>query len=154
MARKRFGIEFKGFQELFEELGKVGGDINHIAEECLEIVPDIINPKLEADIKKHHRSGQTEKSLAKNQHVEWSGTMAKMPVGFKISDGGLASIFLMYGTARHAPANQYGKASGVNNGMQADKKLFDDIYGANVKKQINSKQKEIVVKEITKRMGG
>ena len=39
----------------------------------------------------------------------------------------------MYGTARHAPKNQYGAAkkadAKMNPGIAADKKLFNAIYG-------------------------
>lgn len=154
MARKRFGIEFKGFEELLERYQKIGGDAKQIVEECLDIVPDMINPNLESDMTRHRRSGRTQRSIAKNQRVEWQGTLARMPVGFKISDGGLSSIFLMYGTARHAPANQYGRASGTNGGMIADKKLYEDIYGSAIKRRINERQKEIFFRELEKRMGG
>lgn len=158
MARKRFGIEFKGFEELIEKYDGLGGDIKKIAEKCLDIVPDIVNPSLEADMAKHNRSGRTERSLSKDQRVEWSGTLGKIPVGFKIKDGGLPSIFLMYGTARHAPANQYGgpKRSGArdNPGMNADRKLYNDIYGNAIKKKIGEMQEEILTEEIRKRMEG
>ena len=148
MARKRFGMEFKGFTEWAERYERFGGNLKPVVDKMLNVAPEIINPRLEADIAKHRRSGSTARSIAKNQRVEWFGYVAKMPVGFKISEGGFPSIFLMYGTARHAPANQYGKASGTNNGMQADKKLYDDIYGPAVKRQINEKQKEIFAKAI------
>lgn len=153
MARKRFGIEFKGFEEVLEKYQKLGGSLKEIAEDCLEIVPEIINPKLEADMARHRRSGKTANSIKKDQNVEWSGTVGKIPVGFKIQDGGLPSIFLMYGTARHAPANQYGRASGLNPGMNADKRLYNDIYGTAVKKQINDRQEQIATEEIKRKMG-
>lgn len=34
MARKRFGIEFKGFEEVMENYQKLGGDLKKIASEC------------------------------------------------------------------------------------------------------------------------
>ena len=151
---KRFGIQFKGFDEMLEKYQRLNGQLKPIIEECLEIVPTLVNPKLEADIARHRRTGRTAKSLAKSENVHWQGTVAAIDVGFHISQGGLASIFLMYGTARHAPANQYGKGSGINNGMTADKKLYDDIYGAYTHRKINEKQKEIFTQAIEKRMGG
>ena len=86
------------------------------------------------------------------ENVSWEGTKAIIPVGFKISQGGLASVFLMYGTPRHAPANQYGSANGTHPGMPADKKLYNAIYGNAVHRKIAEKQKEIFEKEIKKVM--
>ena len=154
MARKRFGINFKGFDEMADKIEKLGGGLKPIVEKCLNVAPDIINPKLEAEMAKHRRTGTVEKSITRNESIEWTGTKAKLPVGFDLSKGGFPSIFLMYGTARHAPANQYGKASGMNGGMQADKQLYNAIYGSATSTKINARQKEIFEEEIAKRMGG
>lgn len=102
---------------------------------------------------KHNRTRDTVNSIEDRPRVEWSGTVGAIPVGFNLKEGGMPSIFLMYGTARHAPANQYGRASGSNGGMQADRKLYNDIYGAAVKRRIGEKQQEILDKAIKKRMG-
>ena len=151
---KKFGIKFEGFQDIAAEYEKLGGDLKKITEQCLEFIPGDINPKLETAMEKHKRTGRTVESIAKDQQVEWEGNKASIKVGFNLSHGGLASIFLMYGTARHAPANQYGKASGTNHGMDADKQLFDDVYGARTKKEVRKIQEEIFAKEIKKIMGG
>lgn len=153
MARM-FGIQFKGFEEMAEKLERLDGDIKQAAARCLEAVPPLVNPSLEADIAKHKRTGNTAKSLAKGENVYWEGTVGKIDVGFHISKGGLPSVFLMYGTARHAPANQYGRAGGVNGGMAADKKLHDDIFGTAIRRKINEKQKQIMTEAIQKQMGG
>lgn len=148
------GIKFKGFEEMIENFEKMGGDTKRIVEECLEASAEIITPKLKTDITKHNRTHKTERSIAENQQVTWEGTKARIPVGFKLRRGGWASIYLMYGTARHAPANQYGTYSGTVRGVTQDKKLHDDVYGSAVARQINAKQKEIFNREIQKKMGG
>ena len=148
------GIKFKGFDEMIEKFEKLGGDTKKIVEECLEASADIITPKLKTDIVKHNRTHRVEGSIAENQQVTWEGTKAKIPVGFKLRRGGWASIFLMYGTARHAPANQYGTYAGTVRGVTQDKKLHDDVYGSSVQRRINEVQKEIFNREISKRMGG
>ena len=153
MAKKKSGISFKGFNEMLENFQKLGGDAKEIVEECLEVVPEMINPNLKNDMSRHNKRRKVVGSIAEGQHVEWEGTVAKMPVGFKLKEGGWASIYLMYGTARHAPANQYGKYAGTVNGVTADKKLHDDIYGTAIRRRINEKQKEIFFREIEKRMG-
>lgn len=159
MAKKsKFGLEFSGFNEVLENYQKLGGDLKQITNKCLDFIPDIINPKIEADIAKHKKTGETARSIATGEQVTWNGTTAGIKVGFKIGSGGLASIFLMYGTARHAPVNQYGtpKRAGAkdNPGMAADRKLYNDIYGRAVRKQIGEKQQQILQQEIKKRMGG
>lgn len=159
MAKKnKFGLEFSGFTEVLENYQKLGGDLKTITNKCLDFIPDIINPKLEADIAKHKQTGETSRSIATGEMVKWNGTTAGIKVGFKIGDGGLASIFLMYGTARHAPVNQYGtpKRAGAkdNPGMAPDRKLYNDIYGRAIRKQIGDKQQEILMQEIKKRLGG
>lgn len=158
MAKKRWGINFDGFSELSERYLKVGGDLKKVAGECLDFIPKKVNPKLEKAIHKHERSGRTEKSLAKDQKPEWTGDKAAIKVGFKISEGGLASIFLMYGTARHTPANQYGtpKRPGAkeNPGIEADKKLYNAIYGNAVQREIANEQEDIFIKALQKRLDG
>ena len=93
-------------------------------------------------------------TIVENQHVVWEGTKAKLPIGFNLSKGGVPSIFLMFGTARHAPANQYGTYSGIVKGVTQDKTLHDELYGTAIKRKINEKQKEIFAREIKKKMGG
>ena len=152
---KFFGINFKGFDEMAEKLTKMDGNIKHAVTRCLEAIPPIINPRLESDMQKHNDSGDTLESLEKNANVVWSGTVGKIDVGFHITKGGLPSIFLMYGTAKHAPANQFGKYSNKQQrGVTKDQKLYDDFYGTGVRRQIYEKQRQIMAEEIKKQMGG
>lgn len=154
-GKKKFGVKFTGFEELAERYDRLGGNLKEITQKCLVFIPDEINPKLHRAMAKHRRSGRTEKSIVEGQSVEWQGTKGSISVGFDISNGGLASIFLMYGTARHAPRNQYGspKTSGaINNGTQKDQELYDAIYGAKTQREISNKQKEIFTNAVEKAM--
>jgi hypothetical protein len=157
LAKKKFGLEFKGFEEVLENYQKLGGNLKKITEECLEIVPGMINPNLQKDMAKHN-SQRVVKALTTSRQVNWSGTFASISVGFKIRNGGLPSIFLMYGTARHVPMNQYGapkkQNARMNPGMRPDRKLYNDIYGRAIRKRIGEKQEEILQKAIKKQMGG
>lgn len=154
--KKKWGVDFSGFSELSERYVKLGGDLKTIANECLEIIPEKINPELKAAIKKHKRTGRTEKSLATDQRPEWKGDTATIKVGFKISDGGLSSVFLMYGTARHTPVNQYGtpkrENAKENPGIKQDKKLYNAVYGKTVQNEIAAEQEKIYNQAITKRL--
>jgi hypothetical protein len=108
--KKKFGIEFSGFEDLATDFEKLGGDVKKIAEECLAVVPEMITPNIKKDMQRHKRTGKragkTAESIVENAKVEWQGNIGKMPVGFDLKNGGLPSIFLMYGSPSHAPKNQ------------------------------------------------
>lgn len=149
MARKRFKVDFKGFDEMLYKYQSLGGNTKQVIEKCLKAVPDIINPNLKRDIAKHRRrkSNSAADSVAENQQVEWEGTTGRIPVGFEFAKGGLPTIFIMYGTARHAPSNQYGTYSGTTFVPQ-DTQLWSDIFGIGTKRKINETQKEVFEREI------
>lgn len=138
MAKNKISLEFKAFEEYAEKLDKLGGDLKAVTEKALQNSHDFIMPKLHRDMNKHHRTGRTEKSIVDDAKVEWEGTTASIRIGFKISDGGLPSIFLMYGTPR----------------MQKDQQLYDDVYGKRTKKQIAELQEKTFARAIKKVMGG
>lgn len=139
MARRnKITLQFAGFEEYAEKLDKLGGDLKATTEKALQNSHDYIMPKLHQDMRKHHRSGQTESSIVDDAKVEWEGTTASVRIGFKIRDGGLPSIFLMYGTPR----------------MKKDQKLYDDIYGNKTKKAIKELQEKTFARAIKKVMGG
>ena len=157
MAKKKgWGIDFKGFSDLSERYQKLGGDLKEITDDCLEFIPKKVNPQLKKAMRKHERTGRTAKTLVEGQRPTWAGNIATIQVGFDISNGGLASVFLMYGTARHTPVNKYGtpKRAGAkdNPGMEADKKLFNAIYGTAIRRQISEEQEQIYITAIEKRL--
>lgn len=137
-SKSKFGIQFEGFDELMEKFDKLGGDLTKATEDCLKTAHTIVTPKLHADMKRHRRTGNTEKSIIDIANVTWQGTTASIDVGFDLKHGGMPSIYLMYGTPR----------------TPKDSKLYNDIYGSGVKKQIAAKQAEILQDAIQKRMGG
>ena len=63
---------------------------------------------------------------------------ANISVGFDIKQGGLPSIFLMYGTPR----------------MKKDTKLYADVYGKKAQERIKKAQEETFQKGIKKLLGG
>ena len=52
MAKSKFGIQFEGFSELMEELDKLGGELEEVAEECLIAAHEEVTPLIKADIAK------------------------------------------------------------------------------------------------------
>lgn len=137
MGRNRIGLQIEGFEEWSESLEKAGGAIQKVTEECLKTAQEMITKELRKDMKKHHRTGRTELSISEDP-VKWEGTCASVPVGFDINKGGLASVFLMYGTPR----------------IKKDVKLYNDVYGGKMKKKIAERQEEIFKSEMSKLMEG
>ena len=136
--KKKFGIEFDGFADMMAKLDELEGDLKKVTEDCLEVAHDIITPKVHDAMKKHRQTGDTEKSIKDNSSVEWEGMTASVDIGFKISEGGLPSIFLMYGTPR----------------MKKDTKLYSAIYGKKTRDEIAKMQALIMADEINKKLGG
>ena len=131
---KKMRLEFAGFEEMAERLDKLGGDLKKTTEKALIETHKLLTPKVEEAFKRHDvkYSHDTMKSLKKDPKVEWSGSTAEIGVGFKISEGGFPSIFIMYGTPR----------------MQPDKKVYNSIYGN--RKKVRELQEKIFAEEIAK----
>lgn len=133
---KKMRLEFTGFEEMAERLDQLGGNLKETTEKALRATHEYITPNIEDafgshDIKYSHA---TANSLKKETSVEWEGSVAEISVGFKISQGGLPSIFLMYGTPR----------------IQPDKKLYNAIYGTKTKKEVKAIQEHVFLEEISK----
>lgn len=134
---RKMGLEFFGFEEVISRLSKLDGDIKGTTEKALKQSQKHITENLHKEMKKHKQTGYTEKSLVENPSVEWTGTVAKIDVGFDISNGGLPSIFLMYGTPR----------------MEKDQNLFRALYGSRTMKEIRKIQEDTFYDEI-RRLNG
>ena len=127
-------IEFEGFEEVVARLTKLGGDIKGTTERALKETHRVITDKAEQAISTHKRTGRTEASLKRQADVHWAGTMASVEVGFDIANGGLPSIFLMYGTPK----------------IKKDQKLYNAFYGKQTKEEIMKLQEDIFYEEIRK----
>lgn len=132
----KIGLQLKGFEELMADLDKLGGDLKEVTAEALEKSHAYVTPNIQKAMKKHHRTGRTERSIDDSGRVTWSGNTASVDVGFDISGGGLASVFLMYGTPK----------------MKKDTKLYNSIYGSATRKKLAEIQEEIILGAIEKRI--
>lgn len=146
-------IEFDGFDEAIARLNKLNGNVKAISEKALKKTHEIITKKAEDAITPHNQTHQTEKTLRKEAEIEWEGTLASVKTGFSISEGGLASIFLMYGTQSHAVSNQYAKNIGIVAEHSKDAKLYNAFFGARTRKEVSEAQREIFNNEI-RRLNG
>lgn len=127
MAKLKF--EFDGLEKMMEDMHKMGANVKEVTKSALEKSREYINKNLENAMIPHNRTGKTMESI-KKEPIEWQGTVAKIPVGFNIKNGGFPSIFLMYGTPK----------------MKKDTKLYNAIYGSKTKKKV----KEIINEEFNK----
>lgn len=139
----KIGLQLKGFEDLMEDLNKLGGDLNAVTTEALEKSHAMVTPEIIKAMGKHNRSHATEKSIDRSGKVYWKGDVAEVGIGFDISNGGLPSVFLMYGTPKHAPNHP---------GTSADKKLYGAIYGSTMRKKLSDLQEEIILGAINKRL--
>ncbi|MDE6314017.1 MAG: hypothetical protein K2M46_10470 [Lachnospiraceae bacterium] len=131
-------LKFEGnvFAGLLEKLDGLGGDVEKAIEDSLEQSAELVARNAEAAIGKHRRTGHTESTILKSESVQKSGVERMIRVGFDLPEG-LTSVFLMYGTPRHA----------------ADRKLYNAVYGTKTKKEIREKQSQVINNAI-RRMEG
>lgn len=98
----------------------------------------LITQQLEAEMEKHYRTGVTIESLDTTQKVNVNGYEYYVSVGFHISQGGLASIFLMKGTPKQAP----------------DVHLYDAVFGKETSRKVRKIQMDHVKRVMQKYLGG
>lgn len=137
MAKKnRIGLEFEGLEQMMSKLEQFGGDIQGTVETALVESKRHVHKNLESAMAKHNETFETVKSLKNSEKVEWAGSVAKIGVGFDIANGGLPSIFLMYGTPKMSP----------------DKNLYNAVYGNKTKKEVAQIQEQIFLEELRRVM--
>lgn len=83
-----------------------------------------------------YSTGETMEHLNKDMAVNWEGNMARLKLGFNLQDGGLVSIFLMYGTPKHAPV------AGLREALKENPR------------KISRKEMQAACKKILERLGG
>lgn len=131
-------IEFDGFDEVIARLAALDGDIKKTTEKALKDTHSIITGQAEAAIAPHKSTGRTQRSLVRNAQIQWAGTVASVTVGFDISNGGLPSIFLMYGTPR----------------MRKDQKLYNAFYSKKTLNTVMQAQEDAFYDEIRRLSDG
>lgn len=152
MPKNKLTIDFKGFEEMYAKLDRLDSNVNKATEEALQKSKRLVHTQLGQAMSPHNNTYKTVKSLTKDNTVEFSGTKASINVGFDIANGGLASIFLMYGTPRHMGSNQYGKHGKSVGATGQDMNLYNAIYSASTKRKVRKLQKEIFDKALEEAM--
>lgn len=126
-------LSFDGLDELLKRFEGQLDMLQPAAGKALEAAHGVVTPKLASAIASHRRTGRTAASLWGYPLIEWQGsTLASVRVGFSISGGGLASVFLMYGTPRIAP----------------DRTLYNALWGTNTMHAVEQAEAEAFYEEL------
>lgn len=125
-------MQVEGLDALMERMQKLGVDTRSAVNKALIETHKIVTEKAEAAIDPHKRTGATEASLRREAVPEWNGDVASIKVGFDIENGGLPSIFLMYGTPHIKP----------------DETLHDAFFGEETIKEIVEAQEKALYNAI------
>lgn len=144
MARKtrnKLSVDFEGFNSMRSKLEELDGDVKGATESALKVSHQIVTRKVTDAMKPHNDTGETSASIIREAEVQWSGSVAEVGAGFDIENGGLPSIFLMYGTKLHGQPH-----------ITPDKNLFNAVYGSKTKKEVREAQKAVFFKRIERAM--
>lgn len=139
-SKNYFGLSFVGLKEISEKLEKLGASVEETTELAMKQSKKYLNNGIEQAMNSSKfdfnrpNQGETRRSLDKSDHVYWDRKTALIDVGFDLDDGGLPSIFLMYGTPQIEP----------------DRKLFSAIFGSKTKKQVRQIQESVFYEALRK----
>ena len=99
---KKSRIDFYGSSELLKKLEKAGANVEKVVVDALK--KSVEKPKAEMldYMSQHHYTGQTEESFT--EEIKQEGDKVFLRLGFDIKKGGIAAVFLNYGTPTMAPS--------------------------------------------------
>ena len=137
-------ILFDGFADLAAAIDRAGLDLKPAVDEALVKTQELIQSNLTSAAapyaskgRKGYATGKMYGTIIDDHAVTWSGAIASVDVGFRISDdGGWHSLFIMYGTAK----------------MQKDTAVFNAIKGTATKNAIAKLQEEVMANYL--KLGG
>lgn len=144
MGRKnKITVDFSALETYKKKLDEIGGNATERAfESALKASQNVVRQNVTAAMQRHNETGETAGAIIKNSAVEWTGDTASIDVGFKISEGGLPSIFLMYGTQLHGQPH-----------IAPDRNLYEAVYGAKVRREIRKIQEQAFEKVLERTVG-
>ena len=129
-------ILFDGFEDLAAAIDRSGKDLKPAVDEALQKTQDYISERVTSAASpyaskgggmKGYATGRMFNTIINDGKVNWTGSVATVDVGFRISaSGGWHSIFVMYGTPR----------------MSKDSRIYNAIRGTKTKKDIAEIQKK------------
>lgn len=100
--KKKEIVLFSGFEEMIKKIENAGATAEKAVTAAVKEDAEWTNKQLLDFIQKHKETGATEASLVQINVENFRGKIS-CKVGFSISNGGLAAVFLNYGTPKIAP---------------------------------------------------
>lgn len=141
-VKKKFKLDFDGFDEMMENLRGLGKDVKPVAEKAMEATHEYITPILHSKMetsnlpaKGRYSKGESKKQIIDEKNIEWSGNEGSIDIGFSL-DKSIVPIFLMKGTPTMKPVN------GLNSA----------IYGSKTAKEVSKIQEAVFVEELERAM--
>ncbi len=132
MGKNKIGLQID-MENMVSSLEAAEADVKDAIANVLKASKRLVTDTLVKDTVKanfpakgKYSTGRLAKSIDTNYNVEWKGPVAEIKVGYDFKKDGLVSVFLMYGTPRHAKSQ----------------KIYNDFYGARIKKQLAQIQQE------------
>lgn len=132
MGKNKIGLQID-MENMVSSLEAAEADVKDAIANVLKASKRLVTDTLVKDTVKanfpakgKYSTGRLAKSIDTNYNVEWKGNVAEIKVGYDFKKDGLVSVFLMYGTPRHAKSQ----------------KIYNDFYGARIKKQLAQIQQE------------
>ena len=140
----KFSLDFDGFLELAEKIdGLQDGALKRATENALVATDDYVTKEIDKAVASSrynfNRTGKTKRSIDRERKVDWQGTKASAAAGFHISQGGLPSVFLMYGTPHIKPD---AKLRAAAKGTGKHKKAIQEIQAAEFNKVVEEVMKD------------
>lgn len=114
MARRKNGFDITALEKYADQLQEAGGmaAVKRAVQGGMLATKKQVNAEVTTAMQSgnlpaggKYSTGDTMQHLNEEMTVEWEGNMARLKLGFNMEGGGITSIFLMYGTPRHAPAS-------------------------------------------------
>lgn len=136
----RLKIEFDGFDEMIKQFEEMEKDLKPAVEKALKKSFNVVTPEIEKIIPSHRETGSTEDSLIKTPVIVWDGNVGEVKVGFDLTKD-VASQFLIYGAKASATGVPY---------RAPDMRLWNAIFGSEVKKKVAEIQREVFERELMK----
>lgn len=114
MARRKNGFDITALEKYADQLQAAGGmaTVKRAVQGGMLATKKQVNSEVTAAMQSSnlpaggkYSTGDTMGHMNEEMAVDWEGNMARLKLGFNMEGGGITSIFLMYGTPRHAPAS-------------------------------------------------
>lgn len=134
-------FDFGALDDLQDMLTKMDGNIDDAMDDALIASQKLIANKAGKAMEKHKRTGSTAESIIVDGEVRLAGGCKEIDVGFNLGNGGMPSVYLMYGT------KLYGQPH-----IAPDKELYDAVFGKKTKKEVEEVQEKAFQKAIEEAM--